>query len=109
VYAEIVQLKMQAPNGKMRVTDAADTKTLLRIIQSVRSTLAEPFKRWLAEVGTQRLEEIEDPPKLNSPLHTRSYPDQSRTHTRAGKHRCIAVHTLLLNDWQVIYQVSHQW
>jgi DNA-damage-inducible protein D len=61
VYAENVQLKMQASDGKMRVTDAADTKTLLRIIQGVRSTRAEPFKRWLAEVGTQRIEEIENP------------------------------------------------
>ena len=52
---------MQAPDGKMRIADAADTKTLLRIIQIVRTTRAEPFKRWLAEVGTQRIEEIENP------------------------------------------------
>src|SRR5881398_931580 len=61
VYALSVQLKMLASDGKMRVTDAADTQTLLRIIQSVRSVKAEPFKRWLAEVGTQRIEEIENP------------------------------------------------
>lgn len=61
VYAQSVQLKMEAPDGKMRVTDAADTTTLLRIIQSIPSPKAEPFKRWLAEIGTQRLEEIENP------------------------------------------------
>ena len=61
MYAHSVQLKMLAPDGKQRVTDAADTETLLRIVQSVRSPKAEPFKRWLAEVGTQRIEEIENP------------------------------------------------
>lgn len=58
VYAQSVQLKMMAPDGKMRVTDAADTTTLLRIIQSVRSVKAEPFKRWLAEVGAQRRSDL---------------------------------------------------
>src|ERR1700676_3345401 len=50
-------------SGKMRVTDAADTTTLLRIIQSIPSPKADPFKRWLADVGAQRLEEIENPEK----------------------------------------------
>lgn len=45
------QLKMKASDGKMRVTDAADTKALLRIIQSISSPKAEPFKQWLAKVG----------------------------------------------------------
>ncbi len=61
VSEKIGQLKMEAPDGKMRETDAADTRTLLRIIQSIPSPKADPFKRWLAEVGTQRLEEIENP------------------------------------------------
>ena len=54
-------LKMQAADGKQRLTDAADTETLLRIIQSVPSPKAEPFKQWLARVGTERLEEVENP------------------------------------------------
>ncbi len=54
-------LKMLAPDGKMRLTDAADTETVLRLIQSVPSPNAEPFKRWLARVGYERLEETADP------------------------------------------------
>jgi hypothetical protein len=61
VSEKIGQLKMEAADGKQRLTDAADTETLLRIIQSVPSPKAEPFKRWLAQVGTERLEEIEHP------------------------------------------------
>lgn len=61
VYAKCVQLKMRAPDGKMRETDAADMETLLRIIQSIPSPRAEPLKQWLAQVGTERLAEIEDP------------------------------------------------
>lgn len=52
---------MMAKDGKMRDTDVADTETLLRIVQSIPSPKAEPFKRWLAKVGYERLEEIEDP------------------------------------------------
>src|SRR5215510_3561926 len=52
---------MLAADGKQRLTDAADTETLLRIIQSVPSPKAEPFKQWLACVGTERLLEMEDP------------------------------------------------
>ena len=48
-------LKMQAQDGKMRRTDTADTEQLLRLIQSIPSPKAEPFKQWLAEVGAQRL------------------------------------------------------
>ncbi len=54
-------LKMQAPDGKMRLTDAADTETMLRLIQSIPSPNAEPFKLWLARVGYERLEETADP------------------------------------------------
>lgn len=54
-------LKMMAPDGKMRLTDAADTETLLRLIQSIPSPNAEPFKLWLARVGYERLEETADP------------------------------------------------
>lgn len=54
-------LKMLAKDGKMRVTDAADTQTMLRLIQSIPSPKAEPFKLWLARVGYERLEETADP------------------------------------------------
>jgi len=55
------QLKMKAEDGKMRDTDVADTETLLRIIQSIPSPKAEPFKQWLAKVGYERMQEISDP------------------------------------------------
>ena len=54
-------LKMQAADGKMRKTDVADTEQLLRLIQSIPSPKAEPFKIWLAKVGYERIEETEDP------------------------------------------------
>ncbi len=55
------QLKMKATDGKMRETDVANVPTLLRIIQSIPSPKAEPFKQWLAQVGYERIEETEDP------------------------------------------------
>ncbi|WP_283389773.1 BRO-N domain-containing protein [Methanobrevibacter woesei] len=55
------RLKLPAADGKMRLTDVANTKELLRIIQSVPSPKAEPFKQWLAQLGKERLEEIADP------------------------------------------------
>lgn len=54
-------LKMPAADGKMRLTDVADTEQLLRIIQSVPSPKAEPFKTWLAKVGAERLDQMQDP------------------------------------------------
>jgi DNA-damage-inducible protein D len=57
------QLKLKASDGKMRETDVADTETLLRIIQSIPSPKAEPFKQWLAKVGYERMQEISDPSK----------------------------------------------
>ena len=54
-------LKMQAPDGKMRMTDVADTEQLFRLIQSIPSPKAEPFKLWLAEVAAERLDEMQDP------------------------------------------------
>jgi hypothetical protein len=54
-------LKMQAADGKMRLTDVADTEQLLRLVQSIPSPKAEPFKQWLARVGYERIEETEDP------------------------------------------------
>ncbi|MFP5470879.1 MAG: Bro-N domain-containing protein [Bacteroidia bacterium] len=54
-------LKMLAADGKMRMTDVADTEQLLRLIQSIPSPKAEPFKQWLAQVGSERLDEMQDP------------------------------------------------
>jgi len=54
-------LKLTAPDGKMRETDCANTEGVFRIIQSIPSPKAEPFKRWLAKVGYERVQEIEDP------------------------------------------------
>ena len=56
-------LKMLAPDGKMRLTDVAETEVMFRIIQSIPSPNAEPFKLWLARVGYERVEETEDPEK----------------------------------------------
>ena len=61
VYEKIVQLKMQAVDGKYYLTDAADTEVMLRLIQSIPSPQAEPLKLWLAQAGYERLEETADP------------------------------------------------
>ena len=61
LYENIVQLKMKSSDGKSYKTDAADTEQLLRIIQSIPSPRAEPFKLWLAQVGRERIEETIDP------------------------------------------------
>ena len=54
-------LKMKAPDGKMRMTDVADTEQLFRLIQSIPSPKAEPFKLWLAQVAAERIDEMQDP------------------------------------------------
>ncbi len=61
LYEIIVQLKLESVDGKKYVTDCSDTEGLLRIIQSIPSPKAEPFKIWLAKVGYERFEETEDP------------------------------------------------
>jgi len=63
VSEKIGQLKMKSSDGKLRMTDVADTEQLLRLIQSIPSPKAEPFKIWLAKVGYERIEETEDPEK----------------------------------------------
>ena len=60
-YEDIVKLKMPASDGKMRLTDVANSKQLLRIIQSVPSPKAEPFKLWMAQVAAERLDQMQDP------------------------------------------------
>ena len=61
VLTDCLQLKFQAGDGKLYLSDAADAETVLRLIQSIPSPKAEPFKMWLAQVGTERLEEADHP------------------------------------------------
>ncbi|MDN3674082.1 Bro-N domain-containing protein [Flavobacterium branchiarum] len=61
VSAKIGRLKLQASDGKMRLTDVADTEQLFRLIQSIPSPKAEPFKLWLAQIANERLDEMQDP------------------------------------------------
>jgi len=61
LYENIVQLKFEAADGKKYATDCLDTQNLLRLIQSIPSPKAEPFKQWLAKVGYERMQEISDP------------------------------------------------
>ena len=61
LYAKIVQLKLPAEDGKMRLTDVADTEQLFRLIQSIPSPKAEPFKVWMAQVAKERLDQMQDP------------------------------------------------
>ncbi len=99
VSEKIGQLKMQAPDGKLRETDAADSQTLLRIIQSIPSPKAEPFKRWLAEVGQQRLEEIENPElameRMKTLYEAKGYPQDWIEKRMRG----IAIRNELTDEW----------
>jgi len=63
LYSNCIQLKMQSADGKYYMTDVLDTKGVLRLVQSIPSPKAEPFKMWLAQVGAERLDEIADPEK----------------------------------------------
>jgi hypothetical protein len=79
------QLKMPAKDGKMRMTDVADTEQLLRLIQSIPSPKAEPFKLWLAKVGSERIEETEDPElafdRAMATYLKKGYSKESRLHS----------------------------
>ena len=63
VHEKIVQLKLKAKDGKMRETDTLDTKGILRLIESIPSPKAEPFKMWLAKLGSDKIDEAFDPSK----------------------------------------------
>lgn len=63
LYTKCVQLKMKAQDGKMRLTDTLDTEGILRLIESIPSPKAEPFKLWLANLGKERIDEVFDPEK----------------------------------------------
>lgn len=74
------QLKMTAPDGKMRETDVADAEQVLRLIQSVPSKKAEPFKQWLAQVGAERIRQLRDPERsIEQAVRTFCY-QQSKSH-----------------------------
>ena len=100
LYANIVRLKMIASDGKNRQTDCANRETILRLIQSIPSPNAEPFKTWLAQTGEQRLQEIEDPAKamdrVRQGFRDLGYSDdwiETRINTKKGRIE-------LTNEWQ---------
>ncbi len=93
-------LKMTAADGKQRMTDVADTEQLLRLIQSVPSPKAEPFKRWLAKVGFERLEEIENP-ELAAKRMRAIYEQKGYSEDWIEKRlRGIAVRDELTDEWK---------
>ena len=99
-YEKIVRLKLTAPDGKQRDTDCASTETLFRVIQSIPSPRAEPFKRWLAQVGYERVKEIENP-ELASARSRELY--QAKGYPRAWiekRMRSIAVRGELTDEWK---------
>ena len=94
------QLKMKAADGKYYKTDAADTEELLRIIQSIPSPKAEPFKLWLAKVGRERLDELADPEiTINRALQT--YLDKGYSENWVNQRlKTIEVRKELTNEWE---------
>jgi hypothetical protein len=101
VYDKIVQLKMPASDGKKYFTDCADTENIFRIIQSVPSPKAEPFKLWLARIGYQRIEETTDPElAINRALNT--YLKQGRTPEWVNfRLKSIEVRKDLTDEWLI--------
>ena len=100
VSEKIGQLKLQAPDGKQRLTDCANTETLFRIIQTIPSPKAEPFKRWLAKVGYERVQEIEDPElgtkRTRALYKAKGYPDGWIEKRMRG----IAIREELTDEWE---------
>ena len=94
-------LKMTAADGKMRLTDAADTETMLRLIQSIPSPNAEPFKLWLARVGYERLEETADPElAINRALKTYLQKGYSKDWVNQ-RLKSIEIRKALTDEWEV--------
>ena len=100
VVTKCHQLKLIAPDGKMRETDCANTEGIFRIVQSIPSPKAEPFKRWLAKVGYERVKEIEDPElatKRTRMLYKlKGYPDDWIEKRLRG----IVIREELTDEWQ---------
>ncbi len=97
---KIGQLKMAAPDGKQRLTDCANTETLFRVIQSIPSPKVEPLKRWLAKVGKERLDEIENPElamgRMQDLYEKKGYPKEWIDKRLRG----IAVRQDLTDEWK---------
>jgi DNA-damage-inducible protein D len=93
-------LKLPSTDGKMRLTDVATTKELFRIIQSIPSKKAEPFKQWLAQVGYERIEEIEDPElgqdRIKEYYELKGYPKEWINKRLRG----IAIRQELTDEWK---------
>ena len=100
VSEKIGQLKLEAPDGKMRETDCANTETVFRIIQTIPSPKAEPFKMWLAKVGYERVQEIEDPElatkRTRALYKAKGYPDSWIEKRMRG----IVIREELTEEWQ---------
>lgn len=94
------RLKMQAADDKMRLTDVANTKDMLRIIQSIPSPKAEPFKQWLAQVGSERIAEIENPElaqkRIRDTYRAKGYSDEWIEQRIRG----IAIRDTLTDEWK---------
>ena len=97
---KIGQLKMLAPDGKQRLTDCANTETMFRIIQSIPSPKVEPLKRWLARVGKERVDEIENPElamaRMQELYEKKGYPKEWIDKRLRG----IAVRQDLTDEWK---------
>ena len=94
------RLKLKASDGKMRETDCANTEAILRIIQSIPSPKAEPFKRWLAQVGKERMEEIENP-ELTQERMKKIYEQKGYSKNWIDKRlRGMAVRQNLTDEWK---------
>jgi prophage antirepressor-like protein len=100
LYDKIVQLKFAAADGKYYATDCANTETMFRIIQSIPSPKVEPFKQWLARVGYERLEEIENPElsmeRMQALYEKKGYPKEWIDKRMRG----IAVRQDLTDEWK---------
>ncbi len=100
LYEIIVQLKMVSSDGKKYITDCSDAKGLLRIIQSIPSPRAEPFKQWLAQAGSDRLDEIENPElaslRARELYKTKGYPED----WIEKRMRSIAIREELTGEWK---------
>ncbi len=102
LYEKIVQLKLESSDGKKYVTDTANTETVFRIIQSIPYPKAEPFKRWFAKIGYERIQEIEDPEiaakRTKAIYKAKGYPDSWIEKRMRG----IAVREKLTDEWEKI-------
>jgi len=100
LYDKIVQLKFAAADGKYYATDCANTETMFRVIQSIPSPKVEPFKQWLARVGYERLEEIENPElsmeRMQALYEKKGYPKEWIDKRMRG----IAVRQDLTGEWK---------